>query len=254
MIKKTLLILFTALVSVTVVNAQGYQPLVGIPGLDDVNSDFGTYVNTLYALSISIAALLAVIRIVVAGIKYMLSDVVTSKAEAKKDIQNSLIGLLVVLMAVLVLTVINPNITNVDLSLTQLQTPDEEAAPPPSDYEILAQMDADHNWGIYSYFDADNHDQVWLSDGALLGTFVNQCTAAGRVWDYNPIAGEGVCFAKEFVDPANGESASRYQCGGFTDCTPLKLQTMKDDCIKEGGTVTPDPVFPNEFVICKYTN
>ncbi|NCN12029.1 hypothetical protein GW937_01775 [Candidatus Kaiserbacteria bacterium] len=93
-----------------------YKPLVGIPGVNPA-SDFDGYINSLYVLSISIAALLAVIKIVIAGVKWMLTDVVTSKSDAKKDIQGALIGLLIVLSAVLILTIINPNLVNVNLTL-----------------------------------------------------------------------------------------------------------------------------------------
>lgn len=103
------------------VHGEEYKPLVGIPGVTDTGSplDFNSYINSLYTLSISIAALLAVIKIVIAGVKYMLSDIVTQKGEAKKDIQGALIGLLIVLSAVLILTVINPDLVEVDLTLNK---------------------------------------------------------------------------------------------------------------------------------------
>lgn len=91
--------------------------LVGIPGIDDPDLNFGQYINALYALSISIAALLAVIKIIVAGVKYMLSDIVTTKQEAKKDIWGALIGLLVVVSAVLILFTINPQLTETSIFL-----------------------------------------------------------------------------------------------------------------------------------------
>ena len=105
----------------TLIFAQDYKPLVGIPGVNP-NSDFDTYINTLYALSISIAALLAVIKIIIAGVKWMLTDVVTSKENAKRDIKGALLGLLVVLGAVLILTVINPDILKVNFSLDTVST------------------------------------------------------------------------------------------------------------------------------------
>ncbi|MBP6881082.1 MAG: hypothetical protein KBC35_00435 [Candidatus Pacebacteria bacterium] len=98
--------------------AADYSPLVGIPGVKG-STDFDGYINSLYALSISIAALLAVIKIVIAGVKWMMTDIVTSKGEAKKDIEGALIGLLVVLAAVLILYVINPNLVKLDLTLAQ---------------------------------------------------------------------------------------------------------------------------------------
>lgn len=105
----------------TIAAESTYTPLVGIPGVDP-DADFDKYINTLYALSISIAALLAVIKIVVAGVKWMMTDIVTSKSEAKKDIQGALLGLLIVLGAVLIITVINPDILKVDLNLNKAST------------------------------------------------------------------------------------------------------------------------------------
>ncbi|HMO77611.1 MAG TPA: pilin [Candidatus Paceibacterota bacterium] len=102
-----------------------FVPLVGIPGVED-DSDLGTYINALYILSISLAALLAVIKIIVAGVKWMMTDIVTGKEEAKKDIQGALTGLLIVISAVVILTLINPNLTNINLALESgagVQTP-----------------------------------------------------------------------------------------------------------------------------------
>lgn len=100
------------------VHGEDYAPLVGIPGVDP-SADFSGYINSLYALSISIAALLAVIKIVIAGVKWMMTDIIPAKGEAKKDIQGALIGLLIVLAAVLILTVINPDLVNVNLTLSE---------------------------------------------------------------------------------------------------------------------------------------
>lgn len=96
----------------TVFAAIGYvNPLVTIPGYNP-GDGLQSFVNLLYGIAISIAALLAVIKIVIAGVKWMLSDVVTSKAEAKKDIQSALFGLIIIISAVLIITIINPSIVN----------------------------------------------------------------------------------------------------------------------------------------------
>lgn len=89
--------------------------LVGIPGIDNPNLELSDYINALYALSISVAALLAVIKIIIAGVKWMLSDIVTSKQEAKSDIWGATLGLLLVISAVLILGVINPQLTTTSL-------------------------------------------------------------------------------------------------------------------------------------------
>ena len=88
--------------------------LVGIPGVE-MNSDFNTYINALYKLSIAIAALLAVIKIIIAGLKWMLTDLITSKEDAKKDIQGAVLGLLIIIAAVVILNEINPQLTKTQI-------------------------------------------------------------------------------------------------------------------------------------------
>jgi len=56
----------------------------------------------------------------------MTTDIVSSKSDAKKDIQGAIFGLVVILGAVLILYIINPDIGTVDLSF---DTPPRAAAP-----------------------------------------------------------------------------------------------------------------------------
>lgn len=105
------------------VGAEGFQPLVGIPGLTDGDGgmdSYSSYVNALYAIAIGIAGLLAVIKLIFAGTKYMLSDIVTDKQSAKKDIKWALVGLIVVLGAVVILTTINTDLTNADIAIEEV--------------------------------------------------------------------------------------------------------------------------------------
>ncbi len=113
-------ILFLAVPSV-VFGQNVYKPLIAIPNITD-SSNFGQYINALYSLSISIAALMAVIKIIIAGVKYMLSDVVTSKTEAINDIRSSVIGLIIVISAVLILTEINPKLVETEVILTPVKS------------------------------------------------------------------------------------------------------------------------------------
>jgi len=71
---------------------------------------------------------LAVVKIVIAGVKYMFSDIVTQKSEAKKDIQGAIFGLILILGAVLILTVINPDLTNFNLEQSRIALPPAPAA------------------------------------------------------------------------------------------------------------------------------
>ncbi len=96
--------------------SRNFIPLVGIPYIEGNKvQTFGDYVNALYFVAISIAAFLAVVRIIFAGVKYMLSDIVTTKEEAKKEIKGALTGLLIVIGAVLILDTINPNLKTINV-------------------------------------------------------------------------------------------------------------------------------------------
>lgn len=116
---------FAILLAVPVVTlAQGkiYSPLVNISKGNDVQS-FEQYITFLYGMAISIAALLAVIKIVVAGAKYMLTDVFNTKSEAKSDIQGALLGLLLIMSAVIILELINPTLVkNEGIKFPELQS------------------------------------------------------------------------------------------------------------------------------------
>ena len=107
--------------------AQDPVYLVGIPGVD-IGSDFNTYINALYKLSIAIAALLAVIKIIVAGLKWMLTDLITSKEDAKKDIQGAVLGLLIIIAAVIILETINPQLTKTQIFLAPAESIDTSQA------------------------------------------------------------------------------------------------------------------------------
>jgi hypothetical protein len=60
----------------------------------------------------------------------MFSDIVTQKSEAKRDIQGALLGLLVVMAAVVVLTIINPDLTTFDPEIERI---DRAELPPSND-------------------------------------------------------------------------------------------------------------------------
>lgn len=110
--------------------AADFIGLVGIPGIEpNGDTDLNAYINALYRLSISLAALLAVIKIVAAGAKYMLTDIVPAKEDAKKDIQGALIGLLIVIGAIIILNTVNTDLTKLDLGIEGVAIKDEQKLP-----------------------------------------------------------------------------------------------------------------------------
>ena len=211
--------------------AQGYTPMVDI-GFNP-NQNFNGYIDALYALSISIAALLAVIKIVIAGVKWMMSDVVTNKQEAKKDISGALLGLLIVLAAVLILTVINPNLTSVNLTLTPTPyTPTSTAPPPPLNTAAIITTMIGNGISLQSFPALTSQQQ---------SLFIQNCTSAGMIVttvNYRP-----ACYT-----PQGGGWFS----SGVSVSHVYDNQNNRTACLSNtGGVVTQDPI--NSTIIwCTY--
>jgi hypothetical protein len=123
--------------------AQGsvYAPLVDLSNAATGNNlqSFEDYINFLYGMSIAVAALLAVIKIVIAGAKYMLSDIISSKGEALADIQGAILGLLLILSAVIILELINPQLVKREITFDEL--PERPRLPPATAKESMCSQE-----------------------------------------------------------------------------------------------------------------
>lgn len=100
----------------------GFVPLTSIPGIDAAGNaaTLPDFLNNVYKLSIGLAAVLAVLQIIRAGIMYMGGDSVTEKKEARSLITLAIGGLVLVLSPVIVFSIINPKI--LDLKIDGLDT------------------------------------------------------------------------------------------------------------------------------------
>ena len=110
-----------------------FYKLTNLPGLEDLSnsssSNFPTFVNTLYKVCIGVAATLAVIMIMYAGIKFMTNTgSVSSNEEAKSYLQNAILGLVLVLSPAIVFGIINPQILDLKLNFSSLQPKDISSA------------------------------------------------------------------------------------------------------------------------------
>lgn len=115
---KILLAILALLLPSATYGAAEFTPLVELPGLsaDIVNgSGLSEYINYLLRLSIIAGALIAVVKLILAGVQYVGNDLITDKSDAKKDIQSALLGLGIIILAITILTTINPNITKVTI-------------------------------------------------------------------------------------------------------------------------------------------
>ena len=84
-----------------------YVPLVGIPYAQNASGKgLANYLNSIYVLTMILGGIIAVIRIMIAGVKYSFSDIVTDKEQGKKEIKGTLFGLAILLVPFIVLSTI----------------------------------------------------------------------------------------------------------------------------------------------------
>lgn len=128
-ISRTLLLTMIALVPATLhaaggdTSSLGFVPLTNIPGIEQAGNSatLSDFLNNLYKLCIGAAAILAVIQIIRAGIIYMGGDSITEKKEARSIITLAISGLILVLSPVIVFSIINPKILDLQIGVDKLQ-------------------------------------------------------------------------------------------------------------------------------------
>jgi len=200
--------------------AEEFIPLVGIPFIDTAtNPSLPGYVNALYKAAISIAAFMAVVKIIFAGVKYMLSDVVTSKEDAKKDIRGALIGLLIVIGAVLILNTINPQLKG----LKALDGPDVIVT---LGTHGCTQTKIDYTTGEKICIAQDGEECDVSKAGSFCGcgqTLSYTMTEPGFRCDTpasDPLPEDSQCpFPIQGNCPC-GEEPGGYQIAGYSECVP----------------------------------
>lgn len=115
------LLAFTPLLTL----AAEFIPLTNLPGVSEAGNapTLPYFLNNLYKLCIGAAAVIAVLQIMRAGVLFMTSaGSVSHNEQAKGLIQNSVLGLVLVLSPAIVFGIINPKILNLDLDVSGLQS------------------------------------------------------------------------------------------------------------------------------------
>lgn len=83
----------------------------------DLAGGLGSYLNLMIKLIIGISAVLAVVMIVIGGMEYMMSELLSSKEEGRKRMTNAVFGLLIALGAWALLNTINPDLLKGDIKI-----------------------------------------------------------------------------------------------------------------------------------------
>lgn len=102
-------------------SATEYKLLTPLPNVETAQgtgkATASSYISGLFNLIIGIAGVLAVIKIIFGGIKYMSTDAFMGKNEARDTIQNAIWGLILAISAWLILFTVNPNLVKFDLKI-----------------------------------------------------------------------------------------------------------------------------------------
>jgi len=113
-----------------------YTPLAPLPGLEegedfDTDQDcaFGVYLNIIIKVILGLAAVLAMVMIVMGGVEYITSELVSSKEAGKERMTHAILGLLIALGAYLILNTINPALLNVCLDLPTAEIVVDDSVP-----------------------------------------------------------------------------------------------------------------------------
>ncbi len=112
--------IFLGLCLYTSVFALDYIPLTTIPGVTVKGTALRTPQNLvlgIYTASIGIASILAVIMVIIGGIKYTTMESFNAKTDAKKQITSAFLGLVLLLGSYLLLRTINKDLVEFDTTL-----------------------------------------------------------------------------------------------------------------------------------------
>ncbi len=113
--------------------SSGYKLLAPIGGLSFVSYDpdstefVGGYLNKIFLLSIGIISVLAVVMLIIAGIQYMGQDSIFGKSEAKNQMTNAILGLLIAVGSFAILNTISPNLIGTELKIRKLSVSLDES-------------------------------------------------------------------------------------------------------------------------------
>src|SRR3989344_2455435 len=112
-------------------------PIIGesVDLTENPSAAFGKYLNAMIKLIIGIAAVLAVVMIVIGGIEYMTSELISSKEAGRERITQAILGLLVALGAYALLNTINPSLMKSDLDIPGVTVKVDLEADVPQTYD-----------------------------------------------------------------------------------------------------------------------
>jgi hypothetical protein len=125
-----------------------YEPLAKLPGMPSVidpgiedgaagSFTLPQYIRTLIRIAIGIIGILSVLMIIIAGVQYMGSNIITEKEDAKNRLFGAVGGLILAVSSVMLLRTINPQLVEIRIGTDNLgnKAIDVNYVPLPKDLE-----------------------------------------------------------------------------------------------------------------------
>jgi len=110
---------------VLVAHAQGYTPLVSLPGAtqEGVSTNMSAYLSGVIKLLIALGGAISILMAIIGGTQYVAAGIAPSaKEDAKNRITNAFIGLALILASYLILNSINPKLVQFGFMLPPVGT------------------------------------------------------------------------------------------------------------------------------------
>lgn len=199
-----------------------FVPLVGIPNVSmNLETSLPDYLNELYILTIGVGSLIAVVQLMIAGVAWSMSEIVTEKSEAKKKIFGTLFGLALLLIPFITLKTINPDLVNLDIlgNLQPLGNIQGPAAPPSSD-PLVAQEQLQNQ--VINCQSQQNSQWDSLCNKCILGT---EKMGSACNWVPPPTVAKCSDFT---LDPS-------MTCSSFCSKINGTYSSDQDTCTYKGG-------------------
>ena len=230
------------------VDSGGVTRLTNIPFVAQ-NASIGELVFGLFLLAISLAAVFAVVKLVIAGIKYTVTDIASTKESAKSDIKGAILGLLLILSTILIVNLINPGIANTDIALEQVNlTMPQNQSPTRNSVDILCSQEGIdcETVGCGDRRELDVSCALWC-ENVMNGFFhttaggyltENQCIVPNSTDNINESIADALCESVG-LEPDSCEIRHCGQRGFYFSCKNWCENTLNGIYIEsDGGFLT----------------
>lgn len=184
-----------------------YDLLAPIAGTTQISS-LKDYLNLIFRAAIGITGVLAVIMIVICGIRLMGTPSVSGKSEAKQCIWNAIFGIVIVLGSWLLLNTINPQLLQNDVTVADITAAPTAGAPG----VIIEPQPTTPGW-YYRFIDAAGNTR-----NQAAGNSAETCTRLEDDAQKRGITITQKCFEIRKVPQLAGEAATRNAICGNNSC------------------------------------